>query len=116
MLRHSQIGQVFQRGGSTLLSRVRLLSVIWALLTSAKILILSKGMISSLWVNSINQANTYRCKSPVPNSGGHIKEVLSFHLRVFEPAGNIPARSSFAVLEVNGKEEGGLVWALKNKC
>lgn len=72
-----------------------------------------KSYFSSLWVNQINQANTYRCESPVPNSGGHIKEVLSFHLRVFEPAGNIPAWSSFAVLGINGKEEGGLVWALK---
>lgn len=72
----------------------------------ARVLIMSKGMnlltvkpyVSLLLESSVNKADTYCCKSPIPNSGRHIEEVFSFHLEVFQPAGNTPTGSSSAVL------------------
>lgn len=49
-------------------------------------------------MNPVNETGTYCSKSPVPNSGGHINEVFSFYVKVFEPAGNITTGSRSAVL------------------
>ena len=98
ILRPSQVGQALERDGSILPSKVRLLLLgHWAWLTLVRMLILSEGAtlltvkayVSLLSMSQINKADTYYCKSPVPNSGRHIKEVFSFHLKVFQPAGDV---------------------------
>lgn len=105
-MRYSQVGQTLARDGSTLLSRVQPLLVIWApagvgqntdflkgyeLLDTEALSLLSMA-------TPLSKVDTYCCKSPVPNSGGHIQKVLSFHLGVSEPAGDITTGSSSAVL------------------
>lgn len=105
LLRHNQVGQALERDQKPIAFHSRI-ALSHPGIAGIRMLLLSKGMnlltmkpyASLLLISPTSKAYTYCCKSPVPNSGWHIKEVLSFDLKVFQPAGNITTWSSSAVL------------------
>lgn len=46
----------------------------------------------------VGRAETYSSEGPVPDSGCHIDKVLRFHVKVFQPAGDVTAGDGSAVL------------------
>lgn len=106
ILRHNQVGQALERDQKPIAFQGKIAMSHLGIADVSQMLLLLKGMnlltmkhyASLLLISPTNKAYTYCCKSPVPNSGWYIKEVLSFDLKVFHPAGNITTWSSSAVL------------------
>lgn len=97
LLRHNQVGQALERDQKPIAFQGRIALSHPGIAVSVRMLLLSTDMnlltvkpyASLLLISPTSKAYTYCCKSPIPNSGRHVKEVLSFDLKVFQPAGNI---------------------------
>lgn len=107
-LRPGQTGQAWKERQHPA-SRVKVLSPTWALLILARGWELLHRRPEDLATRPVNKPETHRSESPVPDPSGHVQEVLGFHLRVPQPAGDVLTGGGPAVLKggIAGGKQGG---------